>query len=188
MLQKWQAVRRALNTGFYSRTMHANSRDISIDYPINCIKGQQYIYIGANSSIGKRATLTAWDEAGIIPEIRIGNFVAIGDDVHITSVNKISIGDNVLIGKKVTITDNSHGCNNSVADLQIPPISRPLYSKGCVKICNNVWLGDKVTVCSGVTIGEGAIVGANSVVTRDVPANTIVAGAPAKIIRQVNGC
>ena len=53
-----------------------------------------------------------------------------------------------------------------------------------VKICDKVWLGARVTVCPGVTIGEGAIVGAGAVVTKDVPPRTVVAGVPAKVVRQ----
>lgn len=63
-----------------------------------------------------------------------------------------------------------------------PPISRPLTSKGEVRIGNNVWIGDKATVLPGVTIGDGAIVGTNAVVTSDVPAYSIAVGNPARII------
>ena len=54
-----------------------------------------------------------------------------------------------------------------------------------VRICDKVWLGARVTICPGVTIGEGAIVGAGAVVTKDVPPRTVVAGVPAKIIKEL---
>ena len=107
----------------------------------------------------------------------------IGDDCHITSSNKIVIGDNVLFGKKVTVTDNSHGRCDNLDELSFHPIIRDVFSKGAVIIKDRVWIGDKATILPGVTIGEGAIVGANSVVTKDVPDNCIVAGIPAKIIK-----
>ena len=70
-------------------------------------------------------------------------------------------------------------------EMFLPPINRPLFSKGPVVIEDNVWIGDKATILSGVTIGMGAIVGANSVITKDIPAYAVVAGSPAKIIKML---
>ena len=67
----------------------------------------------------------------------------------------------------------------------LPPQKRPLYSKGAVFIGDNVWIGDKATILPGVKIGEGAVVAANAVVTKDVPAYSMVAGNPAKVIKQI---
>ena len=64
----------------------------------------------------------------------------------------------------------------------MPPKNRPLKTKGGVTIGNNVWIGDKVVILSGVTIGDGAIIGANSVVTKNVERQSIVAGIPARTI------
>ena len=117
------------------------------------------------------------------PKIKIGKNCLIGEYNHITSCNEISIGDYVLTGRWVTITDNSHG-DISFEALQIPPKWRELKSKGSVIIGNNVWVGDKVTILPNVTVGDNAIIAANSVVTHDVPLNTVVAGNPAKIVKQ----
>ena len=68
--------------------------------------------------------------------------------------------------------------------MEIPPTQRPVYSKGPVIIGNNVWIGDKATILPNVSIGNGAIIAANSVVTKDVPEYCIVAGNPAKIINR----
>lgn len=173
-------LRRAVVTGYHTKSMKMVGRGVSID-SVDTFAGSQYMTLGDYTCIGRRAVITAWDRIGI-PEITIGSHVAIGDDCHITAVNKIVIGDGVLLGKKVTITDNSHGSFNN-EDLQIPPLHRRVVSKGPVIIGKNVWLGDKVTVCPGVTIAQGAVVGANSVVTHDIPAFAVVAGVPAHIIR-----
>ena len=101
-----------------------------------------------------------------------------------SSSNQIIVEDGVLTGKWVTIVDNNHGETDRVS-LRMPPLSRTIVSKGPVVIKTNVWLGDKVTVLPGVTIGEGAVVAANSVVTRNVPPFCVVAGIPAKVIKQV---
>lgn len=150
--------------------------------------GLKYISIGKNSSIGKFATLTAWDKfqnQTFFPEISIGNNVQIGDFSHITCINRITIGNNVLTGKNVLITDNSHG--QSVAEQAcIAPAKRPLYSKGPVVIEDNVWIGEKTSILPGVNIGYGAIIGANSVVTKDVPAFSVVGGNPARLIKKFN--
>ena len=82
----------------------------------------------------------------------------------------------------VIISDNNHG-ELCFEERMISPSRRKLTSKGEITIGNNVWIGDKVAVLSGVHIGDGVIVAANSVVTHDVPDYTIIAGNPAKVIR-----
>jgi acetyltransferase-like isoleucine patch superfamily enzyme len=103
---------------------------------------------------------------------------------HITAVNRIVIGDNLLTGRFVLITDNSHGSFRK-DELSIHPSSRPITSKGEVIIGNNVWLGDKVSILPGVHIGDGCIIGANSVVTHSIPPFSIAAGNPAKILNTI---
>ena len=152
-------------------------------FPYCSLKGLEYVYIGEKTNLGKYISLNAWyiDKK---PEIIIKNNVSIGSYAHITATNKIEIGNNVLTGLHVTITDNSHGTNDSLEELSQPPLLRKSSSKGSVTIKDNVWIGDKVTICPNVTIGEGSVIGANSVVTKDVPPYSIVAGSPAKIIKQ----
>lgn len=83
------------------------------------------------------------------------------------------------------ITDNSHGkCIKE--ELNIAPIQRKIYSKGPVKIGNNVWIGDNAIILPGVNIGDGAIIAANAVVTHSIPSGVIAGGNPAKIIRKIN--
>lgn len=119
-----------------------------------------------------------------MPEIDIGNNVAIGYDCHITAINRIRIGNNCLLGRLITITDNSHG-DNSEEDLVLPPIKRPLYTKGAVVIGDNVWIGDKVTILPGVIIGDNVIIGANSIVSKSIPSNSVAVGVPAVVKRKI---
>ena len=121
----------------------------------------------------------------VIPKLTIGNGCNLGEYNHITAVNRIVIGDNLLTGRFVLITDNSHG-NFEMQELNMHPSQRPLVSKGEVVIGNNVWLGDKVSVLPGVHIGNGCIIGANSVVTHDLPDYSIAAGNPAKVIKTIS--
>lgn len=149
------------------------------------LMGEQHIFVGDYTHIGCGCVLAAWERTADgerhTPEIRIGINCSIGEYNNITATNRIEIGDNLLTGRWVTITDNSHGTTDAES-LQIEPLMRPVISKGPVVIGKNVWLGDKATILPGVTIGEGAVIGANSVVTKDVAPYTVVAGIPAKEI------
>lgn len=152
------------------------------------LRGAKYMQIGDNFSAGKGLTLQAWDSyAGerFEPKLTIGNDVMLTDYVQISCANEITIGDHVLMGQSVYISDNSHGDANAAA-INVPPLDRKLTSKGPVVIGNNVWIGRCVTILPGVTIGDNAIIGANSVVTKDVPANAVVAGVPAGFVRYLD--
>lgn len=118
--------------------------------------------------------------------IEIGNNFDTGFDCHIGAINRIEIGNNVLFGSKVYITDHFHG-NIKENELEIPPIERPLISKGEVIIKDNVWIGDNVVIMPNVVIEEGCIIGANAVVTKSIPTGSVVAGVPAKIIKRLDG-
>jgi acetyltransferase-like isoleucine patch superfamily enzyme len=151
------------------------------------IIGGKCIIIGNNTTINKNVSISAWTsyfDQSFTPIIEIGDNCGIGAQAHITAINRIVIGNGVLMGKNVLITDNSHG-NNSIEQLCIYPNQRPLFSKGPVIIEKGVWIGEKVSILPGVHIGKNAIIAANSVVTKDVPENCIVGGIPAKIIREI---
>jgi len=147
----------------------------------------KYVTIGDDSSVGYRTVVTAWDIYGgeqFTPCITIGRNTRIGADCHLTAINTIVIGDGVLLGNKITITDNGHG--SCTADqLDISPIKRRMVSKGAVTIEDNVWVGDKATILSGVRIGFGSIIAANAVVCHDVPPGCVVAGVPARIVKRI---
>lgn len=174
-------IYKAIITGYYSCKMKSTGKGISIEPPVNKISGRRFISIGNYTTIGKMAVITAW-ETTKPPILQIGNNVAVGDDCHISAANSIIIGDGTLTGNKVTITDNSHGLIK-YSDLLIPPIKRSLHSKGPVVVGKNVWIGDKATICPGVTIGDGAVIGANTVVTHSVPPYAVAVGNPARVIK-----
>jgi lipopolysaccharide O-acetyltransferase len=116
-------------------------------------------------------------------QLIFGDNVNVSDWVHIAALQQVVIGNGCLMGSKVLITDHSHGTTTDILNgASLRPDERLLNSKGPVVLEDNVWLGDAVVVLSGVRIGRNAIVGANSVVTRDIPNNTVWAGVPAKQI------
>jgi acetyltransferase-like isoleucine patch superfamily enzyme len=113
-----------------------------------------------------------------------GGHVTLGDACNISSFCRISTRSRIAIGPSVLIAAYAYiGCGNHTFDEGGPIIEQPMEVRGGVKIGANCWIGAKATVLDGVTIGENAIVGAHSLVKDDVPANAIVAGTPARIIR-----
>ncbi|MBB5608601.1 MULTISPECIES: DapH/DapD/GlmU-related protein [unclassified Janthinobacterium] len=153
------------------------------------IRGKSHITIGQNFSCRTNLWLeavTTFNQQNFSPRINIGNNVGASDFLHIAATNSIRIGNNVLIGSKVLITDHLHGDYRGLhpSSPEISPHDRPLSSDLAVTIEDNVLIGDNVSVLPGVNIGFGAVIGANSVVTSDIPAWTIAAGVPAKVLKK----
>lgn len=147
--------------------------------------GGAFFKMGSNVIIKKHSVLHAyckWKEQSFSPEIIIGNNCFLGEFIHISCINYIEIGDNCLFGRRVTITDHSHG---TTSDYETPPLKRDLYSKGPVIIGENCWIGENVCILPGVIIGKNVIIGAGSIVTHDMPDNSVVGGVPAKVIKTV---
>lgn len=150
--------------------------------------GNKNIYIGHNTGIGKHVILGCWKhflDKDYDPKIVIGDNTYIGEYTQITAANLIKIGNGVLTGRYVYISDNNHG-RTDYESLCQQPSERELDIKGPVIIGDNVWIGDKVSILSGVTIGKGSVIACNAVVTKDVPPYSVVGGVPAKVIKQIS--
>lgn len=147
----------------------------------------QFMSFGNNFFALERLRIEALDKYGdqiFTPKIEIGDNVVFNSDVHIGCINYIYIGNNVLGASRIYITDHHHG-DTTEAMFKIAPRDRPLISKGPVIIKDNVWIGEGAAIMPGVTIGENCIIATNSVVTKDMPANSVVAGVPARVIKTV---
>ena len=140
------------------------------------IKGK--VYIGSGTMMTAHAM--DGDDSRTIISINDGSFI--GKNNHITAARGIFIGKNLMTGPNVLISDNGHGDPHDHAVKRINPRLRPVFSKGTIRIGDNVWIGENAAVMANVTIGDGAIIGANSVVTHDVEPYSIYAGNPAKKI------
>ena len=109
--------------------------------------------------------------------ISVGHNVFINQGCHFMDMGGLTIGDDVMIGPKVTIVTAGHPVS--------PTERRNGITMSPVVIGNNVWIGAAATILPGVTIGDGAVVAAGAVVSRNVPANTMAAGVPARVIKSL---
>jgi maltose O-acetyltransferase len=139
----------------------------------------QVIWRFALGNLGQGSRLSATVKVYRPRRLLVGDNVVINDYVHIWAGGGIRIGNDSLIAAHAVITSESHetdalanGCLYRETSLQLP-----------VRIGSNVWVGSHVTILPGVEIGDNTIVGAGSVVTKDVPANTVVTGVPARVTR-----
>lgn len=143
------------------------------------------IHFGNGVGIGDNTCFLPLKEyAGVryTPQITIGDGCWIGARNSFAAINGISIGNHVLFAGYVHITDHSHGYE----DITRPIAPQKLISKGPVVIEDDCWLGFGCEILSGVHIGKHSIVAARSVVTKDVPAYSIVAGNPARVVKTYN--
>lgn len=149
------------------------------------VLGGEYIKIGKHVYAARGLQIEAWDKHNGVdfsPEIFIGDNVNINPNCHIGCINHIYIGNNVLIGSRVCIIDHDHGEDTEENYLKAPN-DRILFSKGEVIIEDNCWIGEACIILPGVRIGKNSIIGAGSVVTKDIPEGSIAVGNPAVVKR-----
>jgi acetyltransferase-like isoleucine patch superfamily enzyme len=111
-------------------------------------------------------------------EVVIGAKTVFGQECTISAYKQVRIGDQCVIADRAMFIDFDHG----VVDVERPIRLQGIYKRP-VYVGSNVWIGYNACILRGVRVGDNSIIGANAVVTRDVPANAVVAGAPARIIR-----
>ena len=110
--------------------------------------------------------------------VSIGAKTVLGQECTISAYRHVSIGRECVIADRVMLIDFDHG----VVDVERPIRLQGIYMRD-VNVGNNVWIGYGACILRGVTVGDNAVIGTNSVVTRDVPANAVVGGVPARVIR-----
>lgn len=159
---------------------------LSFNKKVRSAKGYPLILNASSISVEGALTLGCYNRIEVIGNgsISLGENVKLNDFVHIGSASNLVIGDNVLIGSRVTIVDHEHG--NYSGSVQSSPGSVPderdLSFKPIV-INDNCWLGEGVVILKGVTLPAGTIVGANSVVTKSPSRACILGGIPARILK-----
>lgn len=147
------------------------------------IIGAQFISVGKNTRIGEDSKLIAVNhhfQQKLVPCLVIGEHVRATSNLQIMFAGTIIIENHVLLGPDCFIIDHNHGINPDLPGGYSP---QPLSVKN-IRIKEGCWLGNRVTVLPGVTIGEHCVIGAGSIVTHDIPAFCMAVGNPARVIKK----
>ena len=177
----WQRGLEYLRTAGVRRRLGHLGQGVRLAPPIT-VYGPQGISIGDRVSIWPHARLVAHNtrSAAAGSRLILGEGVIIHPYAHISAIARITIGPGALFASNVYVSDHDHDWR----DPNDPVITNARVLAAPVEIGAHVWLGERVAVLRGVTIGEGSIVGASSVVTKSIPPFSIAVGAPARVIRR----
>ncbi len=145
------------------------------------INGFKNIRIGKRVFIGYKSWIEAVPLTGGSCELKIGDGTCIGNFNHIFATGSIIIGENVLTADRVYISDNLHSYSNPF----VPIMNQPIKQIKHVYIGDGCWIGENVCII-GSSVGKNCVIGANAVVTRDIPDYSVAVGIPAKIIKRYN--
>ncbi len=171
----WRRVRLMWLRARFSRANFGARNDIRAGFKLRLAPGARF-------QTGEACVLDYDTTLECSGALTIGARVIFGHHCTIGCKDSIEIGDDCLLAEMVSIRDHDH--NFERTDV---PIREQGATCAPVKIGRDVWLGAKVTVLRGVTIGDGAIIGANAVVTRDIPAGAIAVGIPARVVKMRDG-
>lgn len=152
--------------------------------PVTLMTNRKHIFVGRNVFIRKFARIepiVQWHDKKFNPKIEIEDNVHIEQNLHLICAEKIFIGNSTLISSFVFITDVNHVFDN----ISLSVIQQGLAVAPTI-IEKNCFIGTGVKIMAGVHIGEHSVIGANAVVTHDIPPYSVVAGIPAKVIKKFN--
>jgi len=167
---------------WYYKIILGNLGKRSRIFKVNKIEKPGNIFIGDRVTLFKHAWLAANPLTNAKTcKLIIGDGTSIGNYSHIYATSRIEFGENVLLADKVYISDNLHSFEN----ISLPVIQQPIKQLRDVYIGDGSWLGENVCVI-GASIGIGSVIGANSVVTKDIPDYCVAVGAPARVIKTYN--
>lgn len=165
----------------YTKLRFPKARLIRLPFYLRGGKGRMRYGPGLTLGYGCR-----FDLGGEELTLTFGENCKVNDRVHIVAHESVAIGSNVLMASNIFISDTSHGSfRNDSSSPDEAPDGKALVTLP-VLIGDNVWIGEGACILPGVSIGSGCTVGANSVVTKSFPANTVLAGSPARAIKRWN--
>jgi acetyltransferase-like isoleucine patch superfamily enzyme len=149
------------------------------------VQGGSNIEIGSDVIVqphGWLAAIGAWGDTVYTPRIRIADHVRIGRHAVITAIEEVAIGEGCLLSEQVFISDHTH----EAVPGPISPARQPLSGGGPVTIGRHCFIGIRACIMGGVILGDYCVVGANSVVTHSFPAGSVIAGAPARLVKTLD--
>lgn len=144
------------------------------------LEGENHVCLGNGCWLGPDSWIQCVPGPdGRTGSIRVGDRVTASGSLVLSSAGSIVVHDDVLFARNVYVSDHIHGYDDT---------SRPVHEQGVAKVApvvidTGAWLGQNVVVCPGVTIGRGAVIGAGSVVNKDVPPFSVAVGAPARVVK-----
>ena len=159
----------------YFQASFGSACDVRSRFTLRQSAGSQVTF-GQRCVLDNDLTIECWGK------LQVGDRVIFGHHCTVAARESILIGDDCMFAEMVSIRDHDHAFGNPTR-----PYREQGFVSAPVRIGRNVWLGGKVTVCKGVSIGDNSVIGANAVVTRDIPANTVAVGIPARVIRSLVG-
>jgi acetyltransferase-like isoleucine patch superfamily enzyme len=166
---------------YYKRFFGSFGANSKLIQPMR-LRNVEGMHVGHNVLINKHAfLLTLRQTPGTTPRLTIGDGTTLGHMNHITCIDRVEIGEQVLTADRVYISDHSHRFD----DPRVPIKHQSVVSKGPVKIGRGSWLGENVAVLS-CTIGANCVIGANAVVLSDIPDYSVAVGSPARVVRRYN--
>lgn len=163
---------------------HFGRRSV-IQLPVR-LSGEARISVGDDVFVGAGSWLQVLGDAGSDGRgivIEIGSGTSIAGACVLSAASRIRLGRSVLLARNVYIADHMH----AYEDVGVPVLDQGVTRVGPIEIDDGAWLGQNVVITPGVRVGRGAVVGANSVVLDDVPDFAVAVGAPARVIRQLDG-
>ncbi|ASG68520.1 putative lipopolysaccharide biosynthesis O-acetyl transferase WbbJ [Francisella halioticida] len=161
---------------FFSKKFKHFGKGVRLIYP-DSIQGENNISLSNNVFVNVGAWFLSLKNGKIVIEEN----TYIGRNSHIVALQSVKIGKNVLVADKVYIADNLH----EYEDINTPIKEQPVKFIGSVEIKDNSWIGENVSII-GANIGKNVVIGANSVINKDIPDYSVAVGAPAKVIKQYN--
>jgi acetyltransferase-like isoleucine patch superfamily enzyme len=167
-----------INTLLYKYSFKSFGKKSVLSYPFS-INGPQYVEVGNEVFVKPNAWFIVPDKKQKETPLKLGSNIYIGRNAHFVALKNVQIMDDVLIADNVFISDNYHGYE----DIKVPIKDQELKFKGAVVIGQQSWLGENVCVISA-SVGKHSVIGANSVVTSDIPDYCIAVGSHAKVIKR----
>ncbi len=184
MLKLTKHIIKKIISIFLSKIYGSFDEGSRIYSPKTLIANKKHIFIGKNVFIRKFARIepiTKWHGQVFNPTIIISNGVSFEQNLHLTCANKVEIGEFSTISSFVFITDIDH----EYRDISKPVMQQPILVTETI-IGKNCFIGTGVKIMAGVHIGEHSVIGANAVVTHDIPPYSVAVGIPAKVIKKFN--
>lgn len=175
-------VKRDIVTALYTKKFEKFGHDSVLYHPL-CIRGRENICIGNQTTILNGVRMQVYNDlTGKQSKIKIGDNCYIGYNNTFLAGGNITLEDGVLMASNILISSENHSINPESPDYYM----NQKLSCDPIIVGEGTWIGEKVSILSGVTIGKKCVIGAGSIVTKDIPDFSIAVGSPAKVIKKYN--